>query len=414
MLRLLKRIDFGRDVRLLITSMGIASLAGGFTQVVQGIYLDMLGITPVMIGLLASIATVSGALRNVLFGVLSDRFGRRKVLFFVFLTSVIYNIIYYTARDYPLFVFAAIVGGAGGEGYGGYVEGALLSEKAGDSKRTLAFSVQYFVASSFSAMGSLAAGLPDAVTNAFGVPTLDAIRIIFALQACIVFAASTLILLTSESTRKTERKDEQYLSRESRNKIARFSILGAFDGFGIGMIISLFSLWFYLRFGISIATVGYIFTASKVIETGAYLVGLPISKRIGIINTIRIARLGGAISVGIMPFMPTYTLAAVAFTARNVIQHISIPLRSSYTMAIFNRSERASAASISNLTNTASNTIANGLSGYIMENVDILIPPVISAIFVGIASQLYYVFFKNIRPPEEQEKKSTDIRTETI
>ena len=385
--------------------MGVVSLAGGFSQVVQGIYLDMLGITPVMIGLLVSIAIAAGAFRNVLFAVLSDKFGRRNILFFVFLTSVLYNLIYYTARDYTFFVLAAIIGGAGGEGYGGYAEGALLSEKAGDSKRTFAFSVQYFVASSFSALGSLAAGLPDAITHAFGTPSLDAIRIIFALQACIVFVASALILLVSESKHEAERKEERYLSGESRKKIARFSILGAFDGFGIGMIINLFSLWFYLRFGIGITTVGYIFTISKIIETGAYLAGLPISKRIGIISTIRIARLGGALSVGLMPFMPTYALAAVAYTARNVIQHISIPLRSSYTMAIFNRNERASAASLSNLTNTASNTIANALSGYIMENVDILIPPVISAIFVGIAAQLWYVLFKNIKPPEEQKKE---------
>jgi len=402
---LLGRLDLGRDVKLLVASMGIVSLAGGFSQVVQAIYLDMLGVTPIMIGVLASIATVGGALRNVLFAVLSDKFGRRNILFFVFLTSMLYNLIYYAATDYAFFVLAAIIGGAGGEGYGGYAEGALLSEKAGDSKRTLAFSVQYFASSSFSALGTLAAGLPDGITQAFGIPRLDAIRNIFALQACVVFLASALILLVSESKHKAERKEERYLSADSRKKIVKFSILGAFDGFGIGMIINLFSLWFYLRFGIGLATVGYIFTTSKVIETGAYLAGLPISKRIGVINTIRVARLGGAVSVGLMPFMPTYALAAVAYTSRNVIQHISIPLRSSYTMAIFNRNERASAASISNLTSTASNTMANALSGYIMENVDILLPPIISAGFVGIAAQLWYVFFKNIKPPEEQKKE---------
>ena len=71
---LLGRLDLGRDVKLLVASMGIVSLAGGFSQVVQAIYLDMLGVTPIMIGVLASIATVGGALRNVLFAVLSDKF----------------------------------------------------------------------------------------------------------------------------------------------------------------------------------------------------------------------------------------------------------------------------------------------------------------------------------------------------
>jgi len=398
------RFGFGRDVKLLIASMGIASLAGSFTRVVQGIYLAMLGLSPVLIGLLASLALIASALRNVIFGVLSDKIGRRGVLFVVFLTSVAYNVIYFFARDYPLFVLAAIIGGAGGEGFGGYVEGAFLADKAGDRKRTLAFSVQYFVASSFAAVGSFATGLPEAASQTLGIPLLDSIRLFYALQAVLCFGASLLILAVKDTPRRGEGRKERYLSAESRNKILRFSVLGAVDGFGIGMIVDLFSLWFYIRFGISIATVGYIFTASRIVETFFYLMGLPISRRIGLISTIRVARLGGAISVGLLPFMPTYTLAALMYVARNSIQHISIPLRTSYTMAVFNREERASAASISNLGNTAAHTISSTMAGYLIENVNIMLPPLISGVFVGIASQLYYVFFRNIKPPEEKKE----------
>jgi len=397
------RFGFGRDVKLLISSMGVASLAGSFARVVQGIYLAMLGVSPVLIGLLASLALVAAALRNVIFGVLSDKIGRRWVLFVVFLTSVAHNLIYFFAVDYAFFALAAVIGGAGGEGFGGYVEGAFLAEKAGDAKRTLAFSVQYFVASSFAAVGSFASGLPESVSEVLGIPLLDSIRLFYLLQAALCLGASLLILAARDSPRGEGRRKGRYLSSESRKRILKFSILGAVDGFGIGMIVDLFSLWFYMRFGIGIATVGYIFTASRIVETFFYLMGLPISKRFGLINTIRFARLGGAISVGLLPFMPTYTLAALMYVARNSIQHISIPLRTSYTMAIFNREERASAASISNLGNTAAHTISSTLAGYLMENVNIMLPPLISGVFVGVASQLYYVFFRNIRPPEERE-----------
>jgi predicted MFS family arabinose efflux permease len=72
-------------------------------------------------------------------------------------------------------------------------------------------------------------------------------------------------------------------------------------------------------------------------------------------------------------------------------------------LAIFNPSERASAASISNLTNTAGWTSASALSGYIIENIGTTISPLVSAIFVGFASQLYYFFFRDVKTPEEQE-----------
>jgi MFS family permease len=393
----------GRDAKLLIASTGIASLAGGFAGVVQPIYLALLGIPPVLIGLNASIAIVAGAVRMVLFGVAADRVGRRVVLLSIFAASVTYNLIYFAAADYSLFLLASIIGGASGEGYGGYIEGALLAEKAGDDRRTLAFSAQYFVASSFSAFGSLATGLPDTISQSFGVKTLDAIRLIYALQAALVFIASTLIIPIKESRMEKRRRAESYLSGEARSHIIKLATIGLFNGLGVGMVVSLFPLWFYLRFGIGIKTVGYIFAASKVFETLTYLLGPPIAARLGLIRTISIVRLGGAAAAALMAFMPNYTLAAVMFTLRNAIQHISLPLRQSYVMSIFNRRERASAASLSNLADTIGNTIASTFSGYIMESINTTIPVLASAAFFGISSQLYYIFFRDIKPPEERQ-----------
>ena len=393
--------SLGRDVNLLIASMGIISLAGGFSAVAQAIYLALIGLTPAMIGLLASISIVSGALRMVAFSYVSDRFGRKKVLFSLFLTSALYYVTYASATDYGLFVLAGIIGGAGGEGFGGYVEAALLAEKAGESKRTTAFSLQYFVASSLSAVGAFAAGLPEALVKSWGIQLAEAIRMVFGVQAVLALASSGLILLISDMPPPSEEREVKYLDKEARKRIVKLSFIGLFDGFGIGMIAPLFSLWFYLRFGIGVASVGQIFTISKLLETITYLLSAPMGRRLGLIRAISIVRLGGAISVGLTPFMPTYWLAAVAFTSRNVIQHISLPLRQSYVMAIFNSKERASAGSLSNLTNTAGSTIATALSGYVMETIGTTISPIISALFVGTASQLYRLFFRDIKPPEE-------------
>jgi MFS family permease len=383
--------------------MGIASLAGGFSQVVQTIYLDLIGISPFLIGVVVSVSTVAGALRMVLFGILSDKIGRRKVVFAMFMTSVVYYLIYFLAQDYPFFLLAAIIGGIGSEGFGGFVEGALLAEKAGDHRRTVAFSTQYFVASIFAALGSFASGIPEAISQSFGFQILDSIRLVFAFQAILALVASILILFVQESSNMINHKEQRYLSKESRKKMTKFLFINIFDGFGIGMIVGFFSLWFYLRFGISIQTVGNIFAVSKIFETVTYLLGPPIAAKLGLIRTISIARLGGAVSVALMAFMPNYILASSMYILRNSSQHISLPLRASYTLAIFNPSERASAASISNLTNTAGWTSASALSGYIIENIGTTISPLVSAIFVGFASQLYYFFFRDVKTPEEQE-----------
>jgi MFS family permease len=247
----------------------------------------------------------------------------------------------------------------------------------------------------------LASGLPEVLVTAFQIQSLDAIRFIFAVQAIIVLMAALLTLFIKDS-RTIVGKEERYLSKESRAKVIKFSATNLIDGFGVGMIISLFSLWFYLRFGIGIQTVGYIFTVSKVFETVAYLSASPISARLGLVRTVSFSRLAGAVSVGLMAFMPTYSLAAVMYVVRNVTQHVSIPARQSYIMAIFSRRERATGATVSDLTRTFGHTVAATLSGFIMENINTTISPLLSSVLVGAASYAYYVLFKNVKPPEEK------------
>ncbi len=392
---------FGRDANILITSVGIVSLSGGFAGVVQSIYLNMVGISPVLIGLVASVAIVASALRMVLFGVLADKIGRKKVLVLIFMASICYNLIYFLARDYAFFLLAAVIGGAGGEGYGGYVEGSLLSEKVGDSRRNFAFSIQYFVASSLSAIGSFAAGLPGLISGSLQVSLPDAIRLTFALQALLIVPATLSVFLISEDRRRMDDREEQYLSPESRKKIAKLSFVGLFDGFGVGLFMSLSALWFYLRFGMDVKSVGYVFTLSKIPESVAYLVGPMIAKKKGLVRTFSMARFAGGIAAIALAFMPTYPLAAILYTTRNVTQHIGTSLRTSYTMSIFNRRERASAASLSNLASTGGNTVATSISGYMMQNVSTFLPPLVSGVLIGIAAQMYYLLFRNIKPPEE-------------
>lgn len=71
---------FDRDLRLLTYSMSIRRLTSGFTMVIRSIYLAMLGFSPVQIGILLSIGTFVSALGHVGFGVLSDRYGRKRFL----------------------------------------------------------------------------------------------------------------------------------------------------------------------------------------------------------------------------------------------------------------------------------------------------------------------------------------------
>ena len=145
------------------------------------------------------------------------------------------------------------------------------------------------------------------------------------------------------------------------------------------ILVPLFSLWFHLRFGMDITTVGYIFAFSKGVETFTYLLGPLLAPKLGLVNTIVTTRLGGAFCAALIPFAPTPALAALLYTGRNAIQHISIPLRQSFMMAALHPEERASAAGIIQLSSTGSRAIAPTLGGYLMQEISTSLPLYVSA-----------------------------------
>jgi MFS family permease len=391
----------------LIGALSLTSLSSGYLQVVRPIYLSLLGFTPVQIGLLWTVASIAGALRSALYGYLADRLGRKPILVLVYLSTIPFFLIYLLSTDYALFLVASVVAGTGAVGFGGVVQQALLTEKVGDAGRNVAFSLQFFASSASATVGTLLSGLPDVLQAAYGADLVTAVRALFVLGLAVTLL-STLIVLPVEEARRTRRATgagaRRPGPRRSWRVIGKFSTYYILNGIGVGVIVPLFSLWFYLRFGMDITTVGYIFAFSKGVETFTYLLGPLLAPKLGLVNTIVTTRLRGTLCAALIPFAPTPALAALLYTGRNAIQHISIPLRQSFMMAALPPEERASAAGIIQLASTGSRAIAPTLGGYLMQEISTSLPLFVSAAVFTLGNALYYVFFRAVKPPEERRE----------
>jgi MFS family permease len=393
-----------RDALRLILALSVTSLSSGYLGVVRPIYLSLLGFSPVQIGLLWTVASISGALRAALYGVLADRYGRKPILLLVYLSTIPFFLVYLVSTDYALFIVASIIAGTGAVGYGGVVQQALLTEQVGDRGRNAAFSLQFFASSALSTLGTLLSGLPDLLQTAYGVELVAAVRVLFTLGIALTLVSTVIVLPVRERLTRAQPVEGERRPRPRRSwrVIGKFAIYFIFTGLGAGVIMPLFSLWFHLRFGIDMQTVGYIFAASKAVETFTYLLGPIIAPKFGLVNTIVTTRLGGAVCAALIPFAPVPVLAAVLYTARNAIQHISIPLRQSYMMAALRPEERASGAGIVHLSSAVSRSIAPTLGGYMMQELSTSLPLFVSAAVFTLSNVLYYLFFHKAKPPEER------------
>src|SRR5262245_36591124 len=110
-----------RDVLVLMASRGVRAFAFSYLGVVFAIYLSQLGYSTVTIGLVLSTASASGAVLTALWGFLSDRFGRKKILMLLAALTVVSNLIYVFFSHLVFILSAVIIAnvGAGGSGGGG-------------------------------------------------------------------------------------------------------------------------------------------------------------------------------------------------------------------------------------------------------------------------------------------------------
>ena len=82
-----------RDVVVLMASRGVRAFAFSYLSVIFAIYLDRLGYSTVTIGLVISTAYASGAVLTALWGFLSDRYGRKKILILLAVLTMVSNLI---------------------------------------------------------------------------------------------------------------------------------------------------------------------------------------------------------------------------------------------------------------------------------------------------------------------------------
>jgi MFS family permease len=398
-----------RDAKLLMASRGIRAFAFSYLNVVFAIYLDRLGYTPVMIGVIFTVAYLSGAVLTALWGYLSDRVGRRKILMLLAILTILSNLIliYFSSL---FFILAAVIvanvgaGGSGGGGSGGGpfnpVEEALLAEKCRPENRNQIFAVNSCVGSIMGSLGALASGLPQFLQETKGWNAVDSYKPLFGLT--ILFSVALLFVYRAIGEEEHQpRPAEKKMSKSTGVFVTKMSLLAIVDNFGAGMAGSLVAYWFFLRFGVELKSLGVIFFASYFLAALSFLSAPLIARKIGVVRTMAFSHgLASAIYLA-LPLAPTLSLAAALIVIRSFFAYMDNPLRASFTMAMVQSNERGSAAGVTSLARIVPFGISPTISTYLMQSVSLTLP-----LFIGGGLQLvndvaFFLMFRHVRPPEE-------------
>jgi MFS family permease len=400
-----------RDVLVLMASRGIRAFAFSYLGVVFAIYLSQLGYSTVTIGLVISTASASGAVLTALWGFLSDRFGRKKILMLLATLTIISNLIY-VFFSHLVFILSAVIianvgaGGSGGGGQGGGpfnpVEQALLAEKCTPENRNHIFSMNAFVGSLMGSLGALVSGLPQYLQESFGWQPVASYKPLFALT--IIFSIILIFAYSTINEQHRPRKREKIKARRTARSgfVTKIALLGMVDNLGAGLVGPLISYWFFRRFGVELKSLGFMFFLSYFFAALSFLAAPVLARYLGVVRTMAFSHGLASLIYLVLPLAPSFAIAATMTVGRSFLAYMDNPLRSSFIMGIVRPEDRGAAAGFTTLSRHVPVAVSPTLSAYLMQSFSLNVP-----IFIGGFLQLFhdcvfYLLFRNVRPPEEE------------
>ena len=123
--------------------------------------------------------------------------------------------------------------------------------------------------------------------------------------------------------------------------------LQGLDALAGGFIMqSLLAYWFHVRFGVGPEALGALFFGTNLLSALSFLVATRVADRFGLLNTMVFTHLPSNVLLLVVPFMPSFTAAALVLLARHVLSQMDVPTRQAYTMALVAPEERPAAAGL--------------------------------------------------------------------
>ena len=402
-----------RDARLITAARGTRTFSQSFISVIIALYLAELGFNLVQIGVILTVGIAGVSFFAFVVGLISGKMGRRRLLVIFSLLAAASGLAMYFAETFiPLMVIAFLGslstgGGGGGESPAQPLEVAILPDTAPPERRTDIFAIYGIVARTGTFLGALAAGLPVLFQGPLGLPVLLSFKAMFLGFAICQLAGAALYAYISPGVEAstTHQQWQNPLKLPSRRRIFTLTGLFSVDTFTTSMVMqSLMAYWFFTKFGLTLESLAFVFSLSHLLTASSLWIAAKIANRIGLLNTMVFTHIPSSFFLLAAAFAPSATLAIVFWQCRAFLSQMDVPTKESYTMAVINPEERVAMASIHMVSRSAAGAIGPTVTTAIWNITTAWTPLVGSALLkIGYDLSLYFMF-RNVRPPEEEER----------
>ena len=377
----------------------------GFVAVLLPVYLSALGLGPLEIGIVATLALFGSAATTLAIGFLGARISRRALLVAASALMVATGIAFALASTYAMVLLVAFMGtinpSAGSVSVFVPLEHAVLAHAAADADRTRMFARYGLIGALAAAAGSLATGFPE-VLSAAGVSQMGALKLMFGFYAALGLAGG--VVYAQLPREPAQPADEPVAALgPSRRIVYKMAALFCVDAFAGGLAVqSLLALWLFEKFGLSLSAAGIYFFWAGVLAAFSFPVAAWLSRRIGLVNTMVYTHIPSSVCLIVAAVAPNLEVALGLLLLRAALSQMDVPTRSSYVMAVVTPAERPAAASVTSVPRSLASAAAPALAGA-MFAAGLQAWPLV---LCGVLKILYDIallwLFRHVKPPEER------------
>ncbi|HXH47755.1 MAG TPA: MFS transporter [Terriglobia bacterium] len=345
--------------------------------------------SPLQLGLLYTSAAVATAALGLLFGFLTDTWGRVRTLFLVGLLLPVSSAIVFLSNGLlPLFI-ATILGGYSATGslmeggVGGAaqpIQTAVVTSLTSSEDRTFWFSILTFLSGMFGALGALLAKHAD-VRNVFLYATL--------------ISGSGLVFLAF--VRAAEFRGN--LRRlHSKIIIGKFTITGILNGFTQGLVVPFLIPFFVIVYHVPKSEMAVFAFASGTLASFALLAAPRLEQTLGFVRSIAVTRGIGTVLLLLLPFWHVYLFALAVYLVTPALRVMALPVQRTAFTEMVKPDELGRALGINQVARLGASSGGITLTGYLFNVSEFAAPFCIYAVTMAANIYLYFRFFYHGHP----------------
>jgi len=377
--------------KFLLISRVTRSISLIYVSLSVPLYLSLLGISPVVIGLVVFGVVGFYSILSFSLGLLGDRIGYKKTLLIGDLLPAIGTALLAITSNIHLIILLLIITGIGGGASGGLrgmwspgLSALIASNWRDETERVKRLGLLSSAASASSVIGSLLVSIKQFLPFS---PEED-FRVIFGLSSVLLLVSILSLLLVHEV--KRPKKTTKIMKRSSFSYISKVIASNVVSGAGVGIAIPLLPLWFKLAYHVDDFMIGIIFTISYALTSlGSFLATRIHLDPLKVGSVTRV--LNGVLLVGIA-FSPWFYLAATLYAIRGLNAGFGAPNRTAVNVRGVSEEDFGAATSLQGIS-TRIAQLSSGLSGYLLE-MWIPLPEFSGGLLQAIGGYIYYKLLK--------------------